>query len=331
MYMNTSHPQNLRASLSGHRTPRHPGSRAFTLIELLVVIAIIAILAAMLLPALALAKSKAQAIRCLNNAKQIATANIMYTGDFTEFFPPDPDDGNTLYNPSHNWVGGDVAVGGGQEFCPDVLIDPLCSCIAPYVAKSLPIFQCPTDKRVGLYQSNPNGPSLLPGLVGKTIKAVRDVSMDGSVGCVCTSFFKSGNSHGGPMNQDNIGAWTSGNHDGNNGVWATFGRTSSFKPIGADQIWMTADEHYLSINDGCLGTSCGEAQWVDWPATYHANSCSFSFCDGHGEMHKWISGYLDRVTAHTTATIGSGPNIDRDWLWVAQHSSINIQTGRLAG
>ena len=67
----------------------------FTLIELLVVIAIIAILAALLLPVLSRAKLKAQGIYCMNNGRQMMLAIHLYTGDYQELYPPNPDDGNT--------------------------------------------------------------------------------------------------------------------------------------------------------------------------------------------------------------------------------------------
>ena len=126
---------------------KNPNRRVgFTLIELLVVIAIIAILAALLLPAVSKAKGKAQSIVCMGNTRQVMLGWLLFTGDNDDAMPPTKIVANGV-----NWTADPDNINAAK------LVDPNQSVLGTYV-KSPGVYKCPADR----YQSPLNpGPRVL--------------------------------------------------------------------------------------------------------------------------------------------------------------------------
>ena len=326
VYMNT-----IRKPVSGQGVnssrPSGFSRRGFTLIELLVVIAIIAILAALLLPALAKAKTKAQQITCVNNSKQLALAFQQYTMDFNDFYAPNPDDGTTT--PGYIWCSGQAGIGGGDEFDPDLMKDPNRTLVAPYIANNVGIFHCPADTRTGLYDGGSYYPT--SPLKGVKVGAARSVSMNQAVGTIDGTFAANGSGHGGIPNRPTNGPWLTGSHGGNNattGPYVTFGKSTSFRSGASPaKIFMQCDESIYSINDAGLATSANPSamNFIDFPSTAHNGGCGFSFCDGHAEVHKW-KGSAIVLIAQATGQHAASSGADKvDWWWLANASSVPIK------
>jgi len=239
--------------------------KGFTLIELLVVIAIIAILAAMLLPALSRAKLKSQGVSCMNNHRQLLLAWRMYVDDSREILPfvkADP----------HAWVEGWLDYSAARDNW-DVDYNLKQSILWPYCGKSAGIFKCPADN------SSVN-------IRGQIMGRVRSMSMVNWVG-------GRGNGSGGLAAMN----WSQTAFGNSRGEARIYRKYSDMTDPGPAKTAIFLDEREDSINDGMfvvdmLIDPTSTQSIVDYPASYHGGSGGFSFADGHSELKKWTTAQI---------------------------------------
>jgi prepilin-type N-terminal cleavage/methylation domain-containing protein/prepilin-type processing-associated H-X9-DG protein len=271
----------------------HAVARAFTLIELLVVIAIIAILAAMILPALAKAKMKAKGIMCMNNTKQLMIAWHMYADENKDHLTASY--GYPAGTPPEWDGGGFMDFTAGKRDNYDVTFNLEQSPLWPY-CKSTGIFKCPADNATVLDNLN------------RRVPRVRSMSMNPFMGG------PDGSGIGGPSA---------------NASYQTFKTLSTMRQPSREFVFL--DENEDSINDGWFVLSmqnyntAGPNVMVNWPAYYHNRAAGFAFADGHSEIHKW----LDQRTMPPVKDVSNVLNLtgttfsppDPDIYWMQDHAT----------
>jgi len=291
-------PANCTATCrAGGCGPTHIGGRAFTLLELLVVVAVIAILAAMLLPALAKSKGRATAMACLNNTRQLALAWTLYADDHDARLPYNLGGPGTrrvaTLRTNLNWVNNVLTWLDDPDNTNTATLTQ--ASLGGYINRSVAAYRCPADHVLSELQRS-------LGWSGR----VRSYSMNAMVG------------DAGETSQQ-------GFNINNPGYVQFFKLTTIPRPA---KIFVFLDEHPDSINDGYFlnkYASYYSYQWLDLPASYHEGGAAFAYADGHSELHRWqIASTKVPARAFATElplnlTVAEGA----DFRWVLERMSVN--------